>query len=321
MMRLMMTRLIAAIFDMGDIGDIRGVRGVRERHAQGTRAARNARIEEFFVIPRRARSLWPRSLWPWPPQSAKRLLVAGGGLLLVAAAAVQMLLDPAGANAGAATMGAMQDPAQNSARGPAANRRTAPADDADGIEQKLADLSAAIAAERATALASMRGDYAAQTQEIERLGNTLAQVSEEFSQRLVRLQNLAERNAARLMAADAAPPAAHVAHATRTAHVAHAAPPAARAARAAAPRGRPPLRLAAIERRGQQPVAVVLLHGRRHSLREGQALSGYQVAAISLAERALTLFEPVAGKHYVLVAGTNYVAEYDADPGAVGARN
>ena len=158
----------------------------------------------------------------------------------------------------------------------------------------------------------MRGDYAAQTQEIERLGNTLAQVSEEFSQRLVRLQNLAERNAARLMAADAAPP---------TAHVAHAAPPAARAARAAAPRGRPPLRLAAIEKRGQQPVAVVLLHGRRHSLREGQALSGYQVAAISLAERALTLFEPVAGKHYVLVAGTNYVAEYDADPGAVGARN
>ncbi len=212
-------------------------------------------------------------------------------------------------------------------------RETAPVGDGDAGEtgnhagdltQKLADLSATLTRDRATAIASIRGDYSAQTRKIERLAATLAQRSEEFSRSLSRLRNLAERNAARLMAQDTATPsAAPDATPGRRAGAAGRAPRAGR--RPVGPSGttelvgrtpgagrRRPLRLAAVEYRGQEPAAVVLLDGRRRSLHEGDALLDYRVSAISVAERALTLLEPATGKHYVLVVGTNYVAEYNA---------
>ena len=275
-------RLLAAL---GNVGI------VCARHAQ---AAQSARVEEFFVIPRRARRM---RLAPWPTSpSAKRLLVTGGGALLLGASLVSQILPSASGTSATGT------------RDLAAERRTAPAGIAetgryaDDLEPKLAALAAAIARDRTAALApmhAMRDDYAAQTRKIERLDGALARFSEEFSQRLSRTQKLAERNAARLMAADTG------ALATR----------AATAPRSIAPRGkRPPLRLAAIEYRNKAPAAVVLLRGRRRSLREGDTLAGYEVSAISVAERALTLLETATGKRYVLVAGTNYVAEYGAHP-------
>lgn len=187
-----------------------------------------------------------------------------------------------------------------------APRRAAPVATAEtgrhagDLAQKLADLAATIVRDKAAVLASMRAlrdDYSAQTRKIERLEVALARFPEEFSERISRLRKLTERNAARLMAVDSAPPATRPATATRVARGA-----------------RPPLRLAAIEYRGKEPAAVVLLNGRRRSVREGDALAGYRVFAISVAERALILAETATGKHYVLIAGTNHVAEYGAYP-------
>ena len=295
-----LVRLMAAIANLAKMGSAR-IRRVQAYVRSYIRSAENAGVEEFFVIPggarRSRRMLWPTS------SSAKRWLVAGSGLLLSAALVAQILPGPAA-------------PA-TAIHGLVADGRAAPGGGAEtaryaaNLEQKLGTLAATIARDRAAALAPMRAlreDHAAQIQKTERLAVALAQFSEEFSQKLARLQKVAERNAARLMAVDGA------ALAPRTASVTTAPRPAT-APGILAPRGkRPPLRLAAIEYRNKAPAAVVLMHGRRRSLRKGDALAGYTVAEISVADRTLTLLETATGKHYVLVAGTNYVAEYGAHP-------
>ena len=72
---------------------------------------------------------------------------------------------------------------------------------------------------------------------------------------------------------------------------------------------KPPFRLAAVEYWDREPVALVLLNGRKRSLKVGDAVMTYKVVELSVPERTLSLYEATTGKHYMLEAGTNYVTE------------
>lgn len=72
---------------------------------------------------------------------------------------------------------------------------------------------------------------------------------------------------------------------------------------------KPPFRLAAVEYWDREPVALVLLNGRKRSLKEGDAVMTYKVVELSVPERTLSLYEAATGRHFVLEAGTNYVTE------------
>lgn len=72
---------------------------------------------------------------------------------------------------------------------------------------------------------------------------------------------------------------------------------------------KPPFRLATVEYWDREPVGVVLLNGRKRSLKEGDAVMTYKVVNLSVAERTLSLYEAATGRHFVLEAGTNYVTE------------